>query len=221
MSWPLARQKGTNGSCRGLSGTVESRARTRDALDARTATPPMGSTVSTPAPPDPEGASVIPRPASHVEKTHGVSPGAAQQASTYPSHALTPPPAHSPSSGRVPARRPAAAERHVRAPRPRRAVAARQRDREVRASAPRRRGHPEKRVRHSPRRLGVVVGGVVSRRPRDGGGAVPAVVGDGHDADQGPATRAAVLADGVMRTTPRQPRRRACYCNYHAVLVKL
>lgn len=201
MSWPLARQKGTERSCRGLSGTVESRGRTRDALDARNATPPMGSTVSTPAPPDPEGASAIPRPASDVEKTLGVSRGAAQR-STYPSqHALTPPPTHSPSSGRVPARRPAAAERHVRAPRPRRAVAARQRDHEVRASAPRRRGHPGKRVRQSPRRLGVVVGGVVSRRPRDGGGAVPAVVGDGHGADQGPATRAAVLADGVMRKT--------------------
>jgi hypothetical protein len=46
-------------------------------------------------------------------------------------------------------------------------------------------------------------------------------VGDGHDADQGPATRAAVLTDGVMRTTPRQPRRRARYRNYRAVLVKL
>ena len=78
MSWPLARQKGTERSCRGLSGTVESRGRTRDALDARNATPPMGSTVSTPAPPDPEGASAIPRPASDVEKTLGVSRGAAQ-----------------------------------------------------------------------------------------------------------------------------------------------
>ena len=48
----------------GSPGTVESRGRTRDALDARTAAFPMGSTVSTPTPRDPEGASATPRPAS-------------------------------------------------------------------------------------------------------------------------------------------------------------
>jgi hypothetical protein len=71
-----SREKGTNGLAAGSPGTVESRGRTLDALDARTAALPMGSTVSTPTPPDPEGASCTPRPASRVEKTLPVSRGA-------------------------------------------------------------------------------------------------------------------------------------------------
>ena len=176
MSWLLAdssREKGTNGLTAGSPGTVESRGRTLDALDARTAAPPMGSTVSTPTPPDPEGASCTPRPASPGGKNPPRFPRRARTRSLTSHldsrHALTPPPARSPASRRVPSRRPAA-ERHVRAPRPRRAVAARQRDRVGACARPRRVGHPKKRrALQSRRRVGGVVGGVVSRRPRDGG----------------------------------------------------
>ena len=151
-----------------------------DRLDARAAGP--GGCVRNPA------------TRVHVGKTLTTFPAARpSRRPTYPSqHALTPLTAHS-SPRRVTFRCSPASERHICAPGPRRAVAARQRVREVRASAPLRHGHPGKRHLKGLRSVGVIIGSVISGRPRDRGRAVPAVVGDGQDTDQGPAARAAVL----------------------------
>ena len=175
MSW-LTRhgEKGTNGILPRARLALSSRAAARETRSTRA---PRHSRWARPSRrPRRRTRRVRPRPRDprpRVEKTLPF-PRRARTRSLTPHlvsrHALTPPPARSPASRRVPSRRPAA-ERHVRAPRPRRAVAARQRDRVGSSARPRRVGHPKKkrRARQSLRRVGGVVGGVVSRRPRDGG----------------------------------------------------